>query len=249
MSTEMEPKHLSTAKPLRWNPLFLEIGLYYFTKRLLDILIAGVAILITLPLTIIIAILIKLDSPGPVFFIQERVGAKRFSRGKVTGWQRTTFRCLKFRTMVRNADSQLHKSYVEAFINNNQERMVELQGREITTRKLVKDYRITRVGKYLRELSLDELPQFINVLKGEMSVVGPRPPIPYEVDCYKSWHLQRFKAKPGITGMWQVSARSSVDFDDMVRLDIDYAEQHSIWLDLKIMALTPWVMISGKGAL
>lgn len=221
---------------------------YYISKRILDFVIALVLSLFLSPLMLLIALLIKLYSPGPVFFVQERVGAKRQHRGNQSYWQKTTFRCYKFRTMRIDADSALHKAYMKALIENDQTKMDELQGQDTKIRKLVRDPRITRPGRILRKLSLDELPQFINVLRGEMSLVGPRPAIPYEVELYKSWYLERLQAQPGITGLQQVTARSTFDFDEQMRLDIEYVQKQSHLLDLKIMLQTPLVVISTKGA-
>ena len=221
---------------------------YYISKRALDFMIALVLLAFLSPLMLLIAVLIKLYSPGPVFFVQERVGAKRQRRGNQSYWQKTTFRCYKFRTMRIDADSSLHQAYMRALIDNDQEKMDELQGQDTKIRKLVRDPRITRPGKYLRKTSLDELPQFWNVLRGEMSLVGPRPAIPYEVDLYKSWYLRRLEAQPGITGLQQVTARSTFDFDQQMRLDIQYIQNQSFWVDLKIMLKTPFVVFSTKGA-
>jgi len=222
--------------------------IYYFSKRVLDFVIALVLLSILSPLMLLIAILIKLYSPGPVFFVQERVGAKRQRRGNQSYWQKTTFRCYKFRTMRINADTSLHQAYMRALIDNDQEKMDELQGHNTKIRKLIRDPRVTRPGRILRKLSLDELPQFWNVLRGEMSLVGPRPAIPYEVELYKSWYLGRLQALPGITGLQQVTARSTFDFDEQMRLDIEYIQNQSFLLDLQIMLQTPLVVISTKGA-
>jgi lipopolysaccharide/colanic/teichoic acid biosynthesis glycosyltransferase len=221
---------------------------YYFIKRLVDIVIAATLLVLLSPVMLVVAILIKLDSPGPVIFIQERVGAKMCYHDGKLYWQREVFPCYKFRTMVASADPALHKSFVKHFIKNDKENMATYQESGDTTRKLVKDPRVTRIGSFLRKSSLDEVPQLWNVLRNEMSMVGPRPPIPYEVDLYKEWHYQRLLAKPGLTGWWQVTARSSVDFDEMVELDIEYIENQSIWLDLKIILMTPFAVISLKGA-
>lgn len=221
---------------------------YYIVKRALDIVITSVLLLLLSPLLLLIASLIKFYSPGPVFFMQERVGAKRQRRGNQSYWQKTTFRCFKFRTMRIDADTSLHKAYMKALIDNDQEKMDELQGQGTKIRKLVRDPRITRPGRILRKLSLDELPQFWNVLRGEMSLVGPRPAIPYEVELYKSWYLRRLEAQPGITGLQQVTARSTFDFDQQMRLDIEYIQHQSFWLDLKIILKTPFVIVSTKGA-
>jgi lipopolysaccharide/colanic/teichoic acid biosynthesis glycosyltransferase len=221
---------------------------YYISKRILDFVIALVLLAILSPLMLLISLLIKLYSPGPVFFVQERVGAKRQRRGNQSYWQKVTFHCYKFRTMRINADSSLHQAYMQALIDNDQEKMDKLQGQDTKIRKLVRDPRITRPGRFLRKLSLDELPQFWNVLRGDMSLVGPRPAIPYEVELYKSWYLGRLQAQPGITGLQQVTARSTFDFDEQMRLDIEYIQNQSLLLDLQIMLRTPLVVISTKGA-
>jgi lipopolysaccharide/colanic/teichoic acid biosynthesis glycosyltransferase len=199
-------------------------------KRGMDV--SGSALLLALlsPLLALIFLSVKLSSKGPALFRQERVGrlGARFS-------------CLKFRTMYVNCDHEIHRQYVQKLIQQGGER----QG----VYKIVNDPRVTPVGKFLRKSSLDELPQLFNVLCGQMSLVGPRPPIPYEISCYRSWHWRRIhESKPGITGMWQVFGRSRTNFDEMVRLDIRYIEDHSIWLDVKLLLLTPWVVITGSGA-
>ena len=221
---------------------------YYIAKRIFDFTVALGMLVILSPLMIIIAISIVLYSPGPIFFVQERVGAKRKRCNGHTYWQKSKFRCYKFRTMRIDSDTSLHQAYMRALIEDDQEKMAELQGQETKIRKLIRDPRITRPGKLLRKFSLDELPQFWNVLRGDMSLVGPRPAIPYEVELYKTWYLRRLEAQPGITGLQQVTARSTIDFDRQMRLDIQYVENQSLWLDLKIMLKTPFVVISTKGA-
>ena len=150
--------------------------------------------------------------------------------------------------MKINADPSLHQAYVKALIENDEARMTAIQGAPTQPRKLVNDPRIIRPGKLLRKLSLDELPQFWNVLRGDMSLVGPRPAIPYEVEMYKPWHLQRLEAQPGITGLQQVSARCTTDFDRQVQFDIEYINSQSLWLDIKIILKTPLAVISTTGA-
>ena len=221
---------------------------YYIVKRILDFAIALALLTLLSPLMALISLLVSLYSPGPVFFVQERVGAKRKRLGNQTYWQKTTFKCYKFRTMRVNTDASLHQAYIKALINDDQKKMAELQGQETKLRKLIRDPRITRPGKFLRKTSLDELPQLWNVLRDEMSLIGPRPAIPYEVELYKSWYLRRLEAQAGITGLQQVTARSTFDFDHQMCLDIQYVENQSIWLDLKIILKTPFVVISTKGA-
>jgi lipopolysaccharide/colanic/teichoic acid biosynthesis glycosyltransferase len=207
---------------------------YDATKRALDA--AGSAVLLVLlsPVVAAIAVLVKATSHGPIFFRQERIG--RYGR---------PFRMLKFRTMYVDSDPAIHREYVETFIQSGTGRAEERRG----VYKIVDDPRMTRIGHVLRRSSLDEVPQFWNVLVGEMSLVGPRPPVLYEVSKYKSWHLRRvLEVKPGMTGLWQVTGRSQTTFDEMVRLDLRYARHRSLWLDLKILAATPRAVLSGKGA-
>ena len=229
-------------------PLSKSRSIYYLSKRIMDFFLSMIVLILLFPLIAIIAVLIKLDSPGSIFFRQERVGVRRRVYNHVSYWQKTTFQCYKFRTMVCNADPSLHKSYMKAFINNDHESMAALQGGETHIRKLVNDQRVTRFGRFLRKSSIDEIPQFINVVRGEMSLVGPRPAIPYEVEMYKPWHYRRLEAQPGITGLWQVTARSSVDFDEIINLDIQYIDQQSFWLDLKILLKTPKAVLLCKGS-
>jgi lipopolysaccharide/colanic/teichoic acid biosynthesis glycosyltransferase len=214
----------------------------------MDIGIASILLVLLSPLMLLTAAMIFLYSPGPIFFIQERVGARRKPYGRHSYWKRVNFRCYKFRTMKINADPLIHQAYVSALIANDQKEMTALQGKATQTRKLIHDSRIIRPGHILRKLSLDELPQLWNVLRGDMSLVGPRPAISYEVEMYKPWHLGRLQAQPGITGLQQVTARSTSDFDQQVRLDVDYIQNQSLWLDLKIMWQTPLAIISTKGA-
>jgi lipopolysaccharide/colanic/teichoic acid biosynthesis glycosyltransferase len=195
-----------------------------------------------------VAILIFMYSPGPIFFTQERVGAKRHFDGKHFYWKRVNFRCYKFRTMKVNADSAIHREFVQAVIKNDQERMSAIQGETTETRKLIHDSRIIRPGVILRKWSLDELPQLWNVLRGDMSLVGPRPAIPYEVEVYQPWHMKRFQAQAGISGLQQVDARCTNDFDYQVRLDLEYIKNQSFWLDMMIILRTPLAIFSTKGA-
>ena len=234
--------------PLALSPLVRDRASYYFFKRVLDLTVATLALVILSPVMALIAVLIVLDSPGPIIFAQNRVSARRWTRDGFSYWQQAIFTCYKFRSMVQDADSALHRAFFQAFIHNDHTSMVALQGEDIQTRKLVHDPRVTRLGRFLRRSSIDELPQLWNVLKGDMSLVGPRPPIPYEVNEYEPGHRRRLETKPGLTGLWQVTARSSADFDEMVRLDIQYIENQSLWLDLKILLKTPLAVLSSKGA-
>lgn len=206
-------------------------------KRVMDIAGSGLILALSAPLFLVVAAAVKVSSNGPVLFRQQRVGQYG---------QRFTF--LKFRSMYVNCDHSVHKAFVTEFITSPAEReMSNASGERIY--KLSNDTRVTRVGKFLRKTSLDELPQFLNVFKGEMSLVGPRPPIPYELAAYQTWHRRRvLEVKPGITGLWQVNGRSRVKFDEMVRLDLRYASSWSPWLDAKILMCTPMAVIKGTGA-
>ncbi len=205
-------------------------------KRAFDSIVATTLLVITSPLALLIAVLIKLDSPGPVVFRQERIG----ENGR-------PFTMLKFRSMRAGADTGVHKAYVTELIRRNvgPEEVGEDGRRSL---KEAQDSRVTRVGKVIRKASLDELPQLVNVLRGDMSLVGPRPPLAYEVAVYKDWHKRRLEALPGITGLWQVEGRNQVSFDEMVRLDLKYIENQSLLYDLKILVQTPWAMLTGRGA-
>jgi exopolysaccharide biosynthesis polyprenyl glycosylphosphotransferase len=201
-------------------------------KRSFDLIFSALAILLLSPLWLLIALLIKLDSRGPVFYAQERVGMD----GRL-------FLLYKFRTMKAGADAELHREYQRAFIAGRAE--ANVGNDQKPTYKLLSDPRITRIGRLLRRTSLDEVPQLLNVLAGDMSVVGPRPPIPYEVEAYELWHRKRLDMKPGLTGLWQVSGRNQLPFEEMVRLDLFYIENWSLLLDLKIILRTGFVMLSG----
>jgi lipopolysaccharide/colanic/teichoic acid biosynthesis glycosyltransferase len=206
-------------------------------KRLMDIAGSMLALIMCTPLFIIMALAIKASSKGPVLFRQQRVG----QYGQC-------FTFLKFRSMHLNNDPGVHKEYVTKLIAGRAE-CEEANGHGNGVYKLTNDRRITSVGKFLRRTSLDELPQFLNVLRGDMSLVGPRPAIPYEVAAYETWHRRRvLEVKPGITGSWQVNGRSRVKFDEMVRLDLQYAKSWSPWMDINILIRTPGAMIRGDGA-
>ena len=206
-------------------------------KRSMDIVGSLLALAILSPLLILISLGIKLGSKGPVFFRQKRLG----QYGK-------SFTFLKFRSMYSRNNPKIHEEYVRQFIlgRPGSEKAEQSQPKVY---KLTNDPRVTRFGRLLRRTSLDELPQFMNVLRGEMSLVGPRPPIPYEFEHYDIWHKQRLLAvKPGITGLWQVEGRSRLKFDEMVRLDLRYARSWSLWLDIKILLHTPRAVLTGAGA-
>jgi lipopolysaccharide/colanic/teichoic acid biosynthesis glycosyltransferase len=204
-------------------------------KRAIDIVGSGILLLVLSPILAAVALAIKLTSKGPVIFEQERLG--QFGKG---------FKCLKFRTMSTNNDPKIHREFVQKFIAGTDEKNDQT---EPAVYKITNDPRITSIGGFLRKTSLDELPQFWNVLRGEMSLVGPRPPVPYEFEVYDLWHRRRvLEVKPGVTGLWQVSGRSRTCFDDMVRLDLRYSQSWSIWLDLKILMATPRAVFTSEGA-
>lgn len=240
---------------------------YYFAKRAFDFFGALFLLILLCPLLALISFVILIYSPGPVFFIQERVGAKRKICNGQLHWQPVNFRCYKFRTMRLNTDSSIHRAYIKALIENDEKQMQAVQNaatrpqglvsqEQLTAaqqaptqpRKLVNDKRIIAPGKILRKLSLDELPQLWNVLRGDMSLIGPRPAIPYEVEMYKPWHKLRLQAQPGISGLQQVAMRCTADFDEQVKLDVAYIKHQSIWLDLEIALKTPLAIISTRGA-
>jgi len=200
-------------------------------KRAIDIAGSLMALVAFSPAFLVISALIKLTSKGPIFFKQQRIGQS----GR-------EFTFLKFRSMIANSDPAIHQEYVRKLIS---QQLTDSN----QTYKITNDPRVTPVGRFLRKTSLDELPQFVNVLKGDMSLVGPRPPIPYELEKYALWHRRRvLEAKPGITGIWQVYGRSRTTFDEMVRMDLRYAREQSLWLDIKLLFKTPLAVARGRGA-
>ena len=226
----MEAHGLTREQPLdrtAGEPLWQAI-----VRRFIDLLGASVIILLLSPLLIGLAIAIRLDSSGPALFRQRRVGLGR-----------REFTVFKFRSMRSDADPRGHRDYVTALIKGK-----EANGGKENLYKLAVDDRITPVGRWIRRWSLDELPQLFNVIAGDMSLVGPRPAIPYEVDEYPSWYLDRFAVKPGMTGLWQVSGRNERTYEEMVRLDIEYAQRRSLFLDLSILARTPFTVLARRGA-
>ncbi len=207
-------------------------------KRGMDIVGSLFGILLSLPLMFGAALAIKMTSPGPIIFKQYRFGRKG---GR--------FLFYKFRSMQWNVDDKIHREYVANLIEGNLDKINQGDA-ERRLYKMKSDPRVTTIGKIIRKTSIDELPQFFNVLKGEMSLVGPRPPLPYEVEKYEPWHLRRIlEVKPGITGLWQVDGRSTTSFNDMVRLDLRYAQNWSLWLDIKILLKTVRAVIRPNGAL
>jgi len=202
-------------------------------RRTLDITVAVLALLLLLPLILLVAIAIRCDSKGPVLFRQRRLGE-----------QMTPFTVLKFRTMTTGADSTPHRQYVQGMIRRAETPEANPQG---SLYKLAVDNRVTRIGRVLRRSSIDELPQLWNVVRGQMALVGPRPVIPYEAELYPDSYLRRFAVKPGLTGLWQVSGRNERTYDEMVHLDVEYAETNSLWGDVLILGKTIGVVLRGKG--
>jgi len=204
-------------------------------KRAFDVFAASLALLVLSPVMLVIALLVKRSSAGPVLFVQERLGRDG-----------QPFNFYKFRSMVYNSDDAIHRQFAAMFINGDEAGCSEKNSGE-TVFKMKQDPRVTRIGSFLRRSSLDELPQLFNILRGDMSLVGPRPPIAYEIENYQPWHMERLKAVPGLTGLWQVSGRSSVSFDEMVRLDIQYINSWSLRRDLAIILKTIPVVVKGTG--
>ena len=223
---------MAVLSPPTQNTLRVDKG-YLRGKRILDLVFT---ILILIPLFIVIAIiavLIRIDSKGPIFFRQKRIGMNGVE-----------FDLFKLRSMYVDSDDSVHRESIKQYMNG-----AALNGKENSDNlyKLVDDPRVTRVGQFIRKYSIDELPQFINVLRGEMTLVGPRPPLPYEVEEYGPHEWIRLFGKPGLTGTWQVYGRSRVPFQEMVDMDIEYLGHQSILLDLKLIALTLPVMLQGRG--
>jgi lipopolysaccharide/colanic/teichoic acid biosynthesis glycosyltransferase len=202
--------------------------------RALDLLIASVALLLSVPILLVACILIRLESPGPAIFRQRRLGRDR-----------RPFTVHKLRTMSASANPEVHREYIDELINGTE--TTHSDG-ERDLYKLANDDRVTRVGRFLRRTSLDELPQLLDVLRGPMSLVGPRPVIPYEAELYPSGYDRRFAVKPGLTGLWQVSGRNECTYREMVALDISWVERHSVSGYLSIVARTPWVLLRSRGA-
>jgi lipopolysaccharide/colanic/teichoic acid biosynthesis glycosyltransferase len=217
------------------SPYEMRTRRYDVVKRLLDVVMSAALLILLSPVLLVVAVLVRLTSPGPILFKQQRIGQMM-----------RPFVMLKFRTMIPNAPAAIHQEFVSAFIAGQQSGEAAEAGPVF---KIVRDPRITPIGHFLRRTSLDELPQLWNVFRGDMSLVGPRPPLPYEVAQYKPWHMRRIAgAKPGVTGLWQVKGRSRTTFDEMVRLDLRYVRNRSLLTDLWILLATPRAVVSGKGA-
>ena len=212
---------------------------YRATKRILDVTLTSILLVLLAPLMVVIALLIALDSPGSPIFRQQRVSGDQDQTDDNAASHTFTF--FKFRSMREDADPALHQRFVEKLIEAGSSAAKQDNG----LHKLANDPRVTRVGRFLRATSLDELPQLFNVLRGDMSLVGPRPAIPYEVSKYQGWHRQRLEVTAGITGLWQVKGRNGLSFDEMVQLDNTYVETRSLHMDLEILLKTIPVVIFG----
>lgn len=212
---------------------------YFLAKRIMDVALSSLCLVALLPLMTLVALAIRSGSRGPVIFRQERVGYDTKKRVL------KNFVMYKFRTMHHKCDQDVHRKYVTAAITGGPS--VEALRDRNGILKITDDPRVTRVGRHLRRSAVDELPQLFNVLKGDMSLVGPRPALPYELDAYKPHHWARLNAKPGCTGLWQVSGWCKLDFDEMVRLDLEYIARQSLWLDLQILMRTVPVVLARRG--
>lgn len=222
--------------------------LYFASKRVLDFCVAAPLLVVLSPLMALIAVLIRLDSPGPAIFKQPRVGLRRRGMGRSATWELRTFTFYKFRSMFHGADPSLHRDFTKALLSNDETTVTALLAGEEQLKKMTHDPRITRVGRFVRKASLDELPQLWNVLKGDMGLVGPRPPTVYEAEMYDRRQAQRMGALPGMTGLWQTNGRCCSDYEEMIQQDLLYIDQQSFWLDLKVLALTPLAVLRARGA-
>jgi lipopolysaccharide/colanic/teichoic acid biosynthesis glycosyltransferase len=223
---------------------------YHVAKRVLDVVLSGTLLLLLSPVLLLVALAIRLDDVGPAVFAQDRVRGRRVRKDGTWTWILEPFTIYKFRTMRMDADPSLHRNYMMAYLAGDEERLSALRPgrREGDSYRPADDPRVTRVGAILRRLSLDELPQLWNVLRGDMSLVGPRPPLPYEVEMYQGHHLRRLASRPGITGWAQVRGRTTIGMEQTVRLDLEYIARQSIWLDLKILLLTIPIVLTQRGA-
>lgn len=215
---------------------------YLMAKRIVDFVLALAMLIVFAPLMLLVAVLVRLDSPGPVIYRQERVRGNQEFDAQLP--DKRVFEFYKFRTMYHKADERIHRDYVSKFIRGSVCASDHSGGQLY---KVTRDPRVTHVGRILRQMSIDELPQLVNILRGEMSFVGPRPAIPYEVQQYKPWHLYRLSVAQGLTGLWQVMGRNELSFDEMVQLDIEYARRRSLLLDIKIILATVPAVLTGRG--
>ncbi len=222
--------------------------LYPACKRLFDIVVVGVALLLLAPVMLLLTLLVMFDSPGPAIFRQQRLTRRRGAEGRWAEWQVEPFTFYKFRSMHEDADPTVHRDLVRRLIDEKRSDAAPPDFCQAPEAGLACDARVTRVGRLLRKTSLDELPQLWNVLTGDMSLVGPRPPTVYEWEMYDSRQRQRLSVKPGLTGLWQVAGQSKTDYQEMIELDLYYAAHQSFWFDLKILVRTPLMVLFRKCA-
>ena len=218
---------------------------YLVVKRVLDLVLSALGLLILFPVLLVISIAVKIDSPGPIIFRQERVRGGQDPADRHV--QKNVFWFLKFRSMRVDADPRVHQAYVQHYINGDGHKVNNGTSQKPLF-KMKDDPRVTHVGRFLRKTSLDELPQLINVLRGDMSLVGPRPALPYEVENYDRRDLQRLAPQAGLTGLWQVSGRTTLTFKEMIELDVEYAQRRSLRLDVEILLKTLPAVVSREGA-
>jgi exopolysaccharide biosynthesis polyprenyl glycosylphosphotransferase len=211
-------------------------GLNYLIKRAFDVVCASLILLVAMPVLALAALAILIFDGRPIFFRQQRIGV-----------QGRLFEMLKLRTMKQHAADSAHRQYVQKWISNGSAASVNTADKKGEVFKLANDSRVTAVGRILRRFSIDEFPQLINVVRGDMSLIGPRPALPYEIELYKDWHRRRLEGMPGITGLWQVSGRNQISFDEMVKLDVQYLEDWSLSTDLSILFRTIPVLLRGEG--
>jgi exopolysaccharide biosynthesis polyprenyl glycosylphosphotransferase len=209
-------------------------GLNYLVKRIFDVVCASLILIVAMPIIALAALATFIFDGRPIFFRQQRIGA-----------QGRRFEMLKLRTMKTSAADSVHRQYVQRWISDGRKANADDNGG--TVFKLANDSRVTSVGRILRKFSLDELPQLFNVVRGDMSLIGPRPALPYEVEHYQDWHRRRLEGLPGITGLWQVSGRNQISFDEMVKLDVKYLEDWSLATDIQILFRTIPVLLRGEG--
>jgi lipopolysaccharide/colanic/teichoic acid biosynthesis glycosyltransferase len=223
---------------------------YLVVKRIVDVTLAAIALIVLSPAFLLMIALIKLDDPGPAFYSQERIRGRRARRDGSWVWVAEPFTLFKFRTMVDGADPEFHRSYIEAYIAGDERRLGALRPgrRPGESHRPAHDPRVTRVGAVLRRLSIDELPQLWNVIRGDMSLVGPRPPMSYEVAKYDGHALGRFTARSGLTGWAQVNGRTGISYTEGIRLDLEYVRRHSVLFDVWILLVTVPAVLSRKGA-
>ncbi len=221
------------------QPVVERKPVYEFVKRVQDVVLASTALVLLAPVWLLIGLLVRLTTPGPAIYqCKDIVG--RY--GKL-------MTIYKFRTMYSHTDDKIHRNTIAKFIKGEQIDTIEKEGKSIPVYKMTRDPRVTPIGRILRKSGLDEIPQLVNVLKGDMSLVGPRAPVIYEYQQYTTARQKmRLEVMPGITGLYQVTARSAVPFEKMIEIDLDYVQRRSFWMDLRIMLVTPWVLITGKGA-